>query len=357
MRAKAAGKIIVGVLGVVLAVSGFVAQGCGGGGASSACTTGSEGCPCTTGGGCDPGLECKSSLCVDLGGGGAGTGGNSTDPNVACADITKYCDKLYACAPLLVNIAYGSKDVCATREKISCKDALTAPDTGLTAKSIADCGTALADATCSDVIYRLVPACQVKGKRDDGGACGTDEQCKSGHCTQNDSACGVCAPLVKAGNTCEADADCEAGLICSDDGHCVRPVAGGSACTANQPCTYGYYCNLAGSCVATTDEPGGQCAESGSCNLLLNLFCTAGKTCKSISFAANGATCGAVGSDIVLCGGGDCAGDPNADTGVCAARAKDGETCGSSSTNGRDCQAPATCVQGHCKTPSSSACL
>jgi hypothetical protein len=36
---------------------------------------GSEGGPCTEGGGCDPGLACRSDLCVDLGGEGEGEGG------------------------------------------------------------------------------------------------------------------------------------------------------------------------------------------------------------------------------------------------------------------------------------------
>ena len=43
----------------------------GGGGASSgdggACSVGSEGCACTSGGSCDPGLTCASHLCVDVG--------------------------------------------------------------------------------------------------------------------------------------------------------------------------------------------------------------------------------------------------------------------------------------------------
>ena len=64
---------------------------------SGTCTVGSEGCPCTTGGGCDPGLTCLSDLCVDAGkpttgdptAGGtmtsAGPGGN-TDAQTATSD-------------------------------------------------------------------------------------------------------------------------------------------------------------------------------------------------------------------------------------------------------------------------------
>ena len=34
----------------------------------SQCTVGSEGCACTVGGACDPGLSCHSDICVDVGG-------------------------------------------------------------------------------------------------------------------------------------------------------------------------------------------------------------------------------------------------------------------------------------------------
>ncbi len=66
-----------------------VANGCAAGGdttGSSDCAVGSEKCQCTTGGACDPGLSCLSSICVDPnnpagsggGGGTSGAGGNGT---------------------------------------------------------------------------------------------------------------------------------------------------------------------------------------------------------------------------------------------------------------------------------------
>lgn len=42
--------------------------GCDGGGDETDCSVGAEGCSCTGGGGCDPGLTCLSSACVDAGG-------------------------------------------------------------------------------------------------------------------------------------------------------------------------------------------------------------------------------------------------------------------------------------------------
>src|SRR5262245_32566703 len=38
-------------------------------GGEGACVAGQEGCPCTPGGSCDPGLDCLSGFCVDVDGG------------------------------------------------------------------------------------------------------------------------------------------------------------------------------------------------------------------------------------------------------------------------------------------------
>jgi hypothetical protein len=47
---------------------------------AGACPVGSETCPCTDGGGCDAGLECRSGLCVEADPGGPGPGsGMSAD--------------------------------------------------------------------------------------------------------------------------------------------------------------------------------------------------------------------------------------------------------------------------------------
>jgi len=60
---------LVAALGAGLALS---PAGCGGGG-DDGCKVGSEGCTCTGGGSCDPGLSCLSSRCVKAG--SPGTGG------------------------------------------------------------------------------------------------------------------------------------------------------------------------------------------------------------------------------------------------------------------------------------------
>lgn len=64
-----------------------------------ACTVGAEGCPCTQGGACDPGLTCLSDLCVDTnagtGGDGAG-GGFSTGSGGDCQTGCSKLDVLFA---------------------------------------------------------------------------------------------------------------------------------------------------------------------------------------------------------------------------------------------------------------------
>ena len=62
---------------------------------TGACQVGEEGCPCTASGACDPGLQCLSNFCVDLGGtcpiGAEGcpcTQGGACDPGLICASMT-----------------------------------------------------------------------------------------------------------------------------------------------------------------------------------------------------------------------------------------------------------------------------
>jgi hypothetical protein len=279
-----------------------------------------------------------------------------------CDGFTAYCAKLNTCAPALVKVGFGTVDECSTRFAIQCKDAVKAPDSGLTATTLSACSTALATATCEDAIYRKVAACDFMGGRGNGMACGANAQCTSGYCSQGSDACGVCSALVGAGTKCEIADDCEPGLDCSSDGHCVVPGAAGTNCTATQPCKYGTYCKPAtpgaetGSCVNTANAPGVDCNKdyAASCNLLLGIFCdgNTGK-CANLGFAANGDPCGLVAGKFVLCAKGDCAyPDDLATQGVCGALAADGASCSATTA----CEDPAVCVQGKCKLPSSLAC-
>jgi hypothetical protein len=207
------------------------------------------------------------------------------------------------------------------------------------------------------VLYNQVDACNFKGKRTNGEACGTDAQCTTGHCTLGDSACGVCANQVGAGNSCTDNGDCSSGFVCSDDQHCVLPGAGGTVCTDVQPCKYGFYCRN-GSCVTAANSAGATCQDqASSCVFLKGLWCNVSvQTCAAVSYAQPGEPCGQVGSRYAVCSAGSCIYPLGSTEGTCASLGGDGDACGTGTANDKGCQFPSRCVAGHCKKPNSAAC-
>jgi hypothetical protein len=249
---------------------------------------------------------------------------------------------------------YGTVEQCTTRFKISCVDAFKAPDSGLTAAAINACAAALPGATCEDLIYRKITACEIKGMRQNGGACGTNEQCQSGYCTQGDQACGVCATYVGAGADC-SQTDCEPGLVCNTGNHCVLPGGAGMNCNDSQPCKYGLYC-FGNACATGAATAGATCADTiYACNTLKGIYCDLSvMKCANLGFAPAGDPCGQVSGKFVVCSAGDCSKPSTTATqGLCGSQAGDGVACDANT----GCQDPARCVAGHCKLPSSAACL
>jgi hypothetical protein len=255
-----------------------------------------------------------------------------------------------------VKLNYGTVERCSARFAISCKDAVKAPDSGLTATTIAACMAALPGATCDDVIYRKVAACAIKGTRSNGMACGTNEQCTTGYCSQSANACGVCSAFVAAGATCTVTEDCQPGLECSVAGRCIVPGGAGMTCSETQTCRYGHFCE-AGSCVLTAETAGETCNADllSSCNVLKGRYCNGSGVCANIGFAENGDPCGLVAAKFVACSKGECIYPSTvAIEGVCKALAADGATCNDTTS----CELPAVCdAGGKCKLPSSAACL
>lgn len=338
--------------------------GCG----SDSCKVASEGCDCTSGGACDPGLQCLSKKCVRTGGGAGGSGGASSSGSdgaaaggsggaVASVDWAKVCgefgqkvcERYNACAPAFVKIGYGEPSKCAERIALDCLEGSRAMDSGVTKAGADACLAAIPGFSCDDILYRKTPACDFKGKRINGGVCGTGDQCQSGRCSRNDQVCGTCGPYLQAGVRCVEDDDCEPGMECSEDNRCVLPSAGGTACSATQPCRYGYYCRN-GTCAATVKEAGANCEDALHCSLPHGLYCNlAARRCQSIGLAAAGSPCGVSQTGVVLCLAGSCR------AGVCESTARDGEPCGAAAMN-RGCLSPAVCVNGSCRLPNPSSC-
>lgn len=354
------------VAGFVVGVASVPTAGCG----SSDCRIGSESCSCTSGGACDPGLTCASMKCVRLaggtggatggggsGGGAAGAGGSPPaagfDAGKACDDFSKtLCEKLNGCASAFLKIIYGDVATCTDRLKVSCLDGAMAMDTGLNQAAVDTCLTAAKAASCTDIIYRQVAACDWKGKRANGQICGTGEQCTSGYCKTNDSACGTCGDHVGAGATCKVDDDCQPGFVCSADTHCVKPGEGGSVCTATQPCKLGFYCRGT-SCVEQAQSAGLDCQDAEGCSLLQGLVCNTrvGK-CQTLLFAGAGNVCGFMGNTVTACTAGSNCQNNGQLTGVCGATAKDGASCSATVP----CLPPARCINGNCRLPNSRSC-
>ena len=103
IRLVGLGFVLAGSLGACAASSGSSPSDDGGTG----CPVGAETCACTTGGACDPGLECLSGICVDpnsspTGSGGASVGGSGPGPGpgagggTPCLEGCKKIDMLFA---------------------------------------------------------------------------------------------------------------------------------------------------------------------------------------------------------------------------------------------------------------------
>ena len=80
--------------GLTTATTATGADGTASSSSDGPCIDGREGCPCTPGGACDPGLMCLSDLCVDVSGecpvGSEGcpcTMGGGCDPGLECIDM------------------------------------------------------------------------------------------------------------------------------------------------------------------------------------------------------------------------------------------------------------------------------
>lgn len=98
-------------------------------GSDSSCDVGEEGCECTAGGACDPGLSCRSMLCIRLGGNAAVTDGPTADVT-ATTDAGGY------------DTAKGGADGPGAASDAATADASSFPGT--------DGSTAAADAAAAD---------------------------------------------------------------------------------------------------------------------------------------------------------------------------------------------------------------
>ena len=314
-------------------------------------------------------LGCGGSESDDAGRGGsagtgAGTGGSAADAGsgsggtsgTECSALAMaLCSSIRDCVKPLFDGQYTDLASCIAVGESGCMRVMASATTGLTASIAAQCTETLTGAGCADVVAPGGPAdCRPRGGTvEDGGACGDDWQCRSGHCTvPAGSACGVCSPLVGAGQTCTTRADCEADLICSggDAQICTALSETGAQCGEGQPCRLPDVCRYA-SATATSGTCGapagpGEPCETGvtPCDLLEGLFCNPSTLrCQNIELAPVGSACGLIDGMAVGCQAGRCVTDAGL-TGTCAPLAENGTPCSAE----EPCRPGSRCVNGLC---------
>jgi hypothetical protein len=291
---------------------------------------------------------------------GGSDGGSSVTQDQACTDeATAICNKLGACDPFIVELAYGDVATCTTRFKLSCTLSLGATGTAATPSSTEACAQAVPSISCDDAFARKLPAAcnHLSGQLANGQACGDDSQCLSTFCNKpKGQVCGVCGAPSTAGSACNVDDDCPYGTVCWNS-TCAARAGAGAACGAN-PCLESLACKN-GTC-STPDAVGASCANVqndifGTCDHVKAVVCSSG-TCAQIQLAQTGAACGLnVNGKIVLCqAAGFCKGETLQAPGTCVAAAADGSSC--DATKGPSCMGPAQCMSGLCKLPDPSSC-
>lgn len=320
-----------------------------------------------SGGDAGSGSGASSSSSGSGGGSSSGSSGGSSSGAVsvdqACTDlITSLCNKILACAPIEITLAFGNVATCIAREKLACPATFGASGTGATPGGAEACAQGYAAATCDDLLANRPPsACALPGSAGNGAGCGVDSQCATAaFCNiPVGMGCGVCSPKLAAGGSCRADGNCQSGLVCAKannaaTGTCTAPGGQGASCDSTHPCLATLGCSPGGTCGPPLGA-GSPCTVQ-NCDLLHGLYCnTLTNVCAQVQTASPGNACGVTftASFAICTASAQCKLATGSTTmGTCEATAADGASC--DPTNGPPCLPPTTCVGGVCALPSAS---
>ena len=284
----------------------------------------------------------------------------------ACAASAQArCARFDSCtAGYYTKLHYGDTATCEARLSANCMASLNAPDTGQSPAVTGACTSALPTAVCDDLLGDTPPAaCAVPaGTRAMGVSCAFSAQCASSYCAiAKNSACGTCAKLPAAGDSCATTGECGArnGLSCNSVTLlCSTLGALNGACnTTTMPCAPGLYCvgstsTVTGTCQTAVSTLGASCdpthKTSAGCDPELGVFCSAtSSTCIADPLQSAGQPCGIIDSVDDRCGAGGLCITTTPDggtaaTGTCAVAAPDGSAC--DTATGPTCLSPARCV-------------
>lgn len=167
----------------------------------------------------------------------------SCEVQVHCGSSAHFSD-VDECMTLSDAVSAGQQSF-ATAERAR---ALAAGRAFLDVDMYTDCLLGLSAERCSAGWH--APACELRfaGVIEDRGACYSDIECKSpgAHCTPadcGDSCClGTCQPRKKLEEPCHGLLDCEPGLMCGRDAHCVSGEVG-SRCVSGADCDWDAWCD------------------------------------------------------------------------------------------------------------------
>jgi hypothetical protein len=313
-------------------------------------------------------LLCLSSLALAACGGSTSSVSSSTDGGPGEAGVTAaqaaadaamaYCTRAQACAPAYVTFGFGDVATCEARFALELLPFFTATGTSSSPSQTEACAQAIPQMSCADLLARRVagPCASMPGQLANGAACAGDPQCAGTRCkVAADAVCGTCTAPAAAGAACGVDSDCQPGMTCVNL-VCAKYGDESAACSATQPCRPDLGC-VGGTC--TTPSPAGtKCQASTECDQIHGVFCNpVTAMCEAVAFAATGAPCGLVNSQLTVCTGPGsmCSGSSAPPyRGTCLGFAHDGASCDTDA--GPLCDVAAVCVGGTCKLPDPSTC-
>ncbi len=297
---------------------------------------------------------------VDVGSGASADALDSSSWSPACSAYAKAACTLIACIPSGLHVLFGSEQNCENRYGgAACEAQMTSVGSHVTQSSLAACAQALATESCAEARTEFPAECSWQGDRANNSPCTYAQQCESGVCVPaTGTFCGTCQAKLPVGASCPSTAHaCQNGLVCTDsvssggDWFCTEPGSEGDACVSPAQCAWGLTC-FGARCVRVRSQ-GDACTNTVECDQGQDLTCSPNvsgiaSSCIPRTYADAGESCGTTAAmeclDNASCV--DKTGSP-AVTGVCSASAANGESCEIGTTN---CQYPALCIGGKCKT-------
>lgn len=284
--------------------------------------------------------------------------GDASNPDLvkACKDYAyARCVRLQGCSQAAITVNWRDVGTCQDYYRTACNVAATAPGTATTLGHLQSCTSAIANWSCTDIIYseNVPPDCTPgSGSLAMGATCANAAQCQSSWCQRPaGAACGVCAMVPGPGAPCASNDQCPQGLTCQA-GACVAHSKMGGACGASHPCDDGLNC-VGNVCVAGPSTMGAPCSPAGAgCNQWAGMACNASTdTCQTLKLVQPGEACGGqVANQPQYCAGGTC------ERGACVGYPALDEPC--DRVAGPPCLAFAVCIPtvdggtaGTCRVP------